>query len=217
MGVRITSLTKLSKILPKSSTAKTAAASGVLPPRGLWLFVLGKLESAIGELNTNFAFDFKPFGRRLPGVENLHDEQKSAISELDHCFRDMQVSAASSNGHLPRYFNSLQGRCVGLSNETKVPVEQSGANKNEKGGYPSGPLHALRGFVHRYRSLGHALLGFEVKFLVFVSFGFAALAGEGGFRVFDETNGNRKRSGWLFLLGGSFLALPRFALSVPFP
>jgi len=99
---------------------------------------------------------------------------------------------------------SLQGSTVRLSRKAQSPNQKSSSEKDKKSGNPSSIFHTMGGFIHGLRSSVHALLGGKVVLLTLSGFGFAALAGLGGFTVFDDPNRDRKRIilGWLALVAG---------------
>lgn len=159
-------------------------------------------------------------GGRLPVVFKVDDKTNTnfALLRKDRCCNRSCVDIRSVLlvPDVPSDFDRLLSRLIGETCQMKRPPKQTSAYKYKKRGNPSGPFHAVSSFVHSLRGVGHTLLGDKVPVLIFVSFGFALLCGEGAFRVFDDPNRNaRSRSvGWLFLLGGGFAGLICFVLGV---
>lgn len=81
---------------------------------------------------------------------------------------------------------------VGGASEKQRPHQETSADSDKKSRQPSGALHALGGFIHRLRSVSHALLGDKIVFLALIAFPFADLARTGAFFAFDYPNGNTR-------------------------
>ena len=149
-----------------------------------------------------------------PHSYNLHGFTGNVIVEMD-------VASVINTGaywnkprsnllesRLARNFYSVSGRFIGASSEKQSPNQKGGTKRHSAERQPRGTFHALSGFVHRLRGISHALLGDKIVLLSLGALLFAALAGLGGFLVFDDPNRNsiRLRFGWLFLTAGPFLS-----------
>ncbi|MDY6859952.1 MAG: hypothetical protein SWN98_11505, partial [Pseudomonadota bacterium] len=79
---------------------------------------------------------------------------------------------------------------IGLSSEEERPNQKHSTYGDSAERPPRGPIHALSSFIHRLRGSVHALLGDKIIFLALGSLGFSALAGFGGYRIFDDPDRN---------------------------
>lgn len=150
--------------------------------------------------------------RRLAGVcnPNLNSWNFSLRHACDSGIRESQVCAGLKCPNSISNLNSLHSCSISLSGEAESPDEQAGPDSDKDRIDRSDPQHPPScGFNRIGRSL-HSLLGFKVTLLQLLGYLFAALAGLGGFWVFDDANGNRKRLGWLALLGGGTLSAACF-------
>jgi hypothetical protein len=152
-------------------------------------------------------------GWRLAGILKFNDCRYSILRALVYRRLAMEVCPNLRLTYVASNINGVTSGLVGLSGKSKGPDQQHGAEKDQASGNPGSPHHALRGFIHSLRGSVHSLLGSKVIGLVFLSYGFAALAGLGGYIVFDDLNRERKRQ-WF---GRALLCCcPSLRLSVSF-
>ena len=140
--------------------------------------------------------------RTGPAVNYVKGNQRSfrdASSNLNAFYR--QVSTGLRFTHFSRDRHSFPGSFIGIASQEESPNEQAGADGHGSERKPASVLHTLRGSIHRLRSFSHSLLGDKIVLLALSAYPFAALAGFGGFIVFDDANRNPKR----LLLGRLFL------------
>jgi len=157
--------------------------------------------------------------RGAPGFVNCNLPWLSGGCEGNSCPLNLPVHLVHSEAGSDAIYSSTcctLGGLIGLTGKTESMPKQAGAKQNEESRDPSRIHHTLSSAIHRVRSVGHALLGDYVPILIFVSFGFAALAGEGAFRVFDYSNrkAKRKRFGWMLVGVGVSFGLACFILGV---
>ncbi|MBK1634790.1 hypothetical protein CKO19_03485 [Rhodovulum adriaticum] len=146
---------------------------------------------------------------------NSNREQDAVVGEF------FKTCAGCSNVGADLFFpnftcdgNSRLSRLIGLSSEAQRPHQKASANPNKTDAQRRDPKQPPRSLFYRLGGAVHALLGYKVALLQLAVYGFAALAGFGGFLAFDDLNGERKRLGLITLFGGASLSSLSFTMLI---
>lgn len=157
---------------------------------------------------SNFALHSNEVSRRLTNVLNRRTYNQVSLPKLIPAIDYRDIGANLSLPYLPRFIDGRPRRFVGLSRQPKRVNQSSGSDGNQN----SLP-HCQLGHTARCRV--HTLLGQKVFLLPLSGFLLAAFAGIGGFWLFDDPNGNRKRLGAFLLFVGGPLGLVLIFLGLP--